>query len=114
MPDFSSLAIIGLMTWTAVAFLKHLRAKAYNDAITLVVILVVAVAVTCLLAASDFGAGVKVGEFSLADVNFASKVLVGYGASSVLRAIYEGKKAVDSSTSAAEPKLLPASPGQPE
>jgi hypothetical protein len=105
--NLGDLAIIGAMTWTAVAIMKHLRVKQYNDALTIVVILVVATLVTFLLAASDFAGPLK-------GLNAASKILVGYGATSVLRAVYEYKKSLDSTGSAAEPKLVPpASPTPP-
>lgn len=101
--ELDVLAIIGAMTWTVTATLKHLRAKAYHDALSLVVIVGVGIGVTFLVQASGR---------AFADSNAADIVLVGFAATSVLRATYEFKKAIDSSDSAAEPKLVPPpSPG---
>lgn len=94
------LAVIGAMTWTAVAVLKHLRVKQYNDALTIVAIVGVAFLVTLLLRASNYAGPV-------AHANVADCLLIAYGATSVLRAGYEFKKSFDNGDSAKEPKLIP-------
>lgn len=94
------LALIGAMAWTAVAILKHLRVKQYNDALTIVVIVGIAFVATVILGASHF-AGV------IAHTNVADKFLIAYGATSVLRVGYEFKKALDGTDSAKEAKLIP-------
>lgn len=107
MPDFAPLAVAGLMVNTAMAVLKTISAKQYKDAVTIVVAFVMGVLVTGLLRASDFAEGIKVGSQSLSDLNSASVVFVGFAIASIGRFVYQGIKAVDTSQSAAEPKLLP-------
>lgn len=101
------LAIIGAMTWSAVALLKHLTNKEYTEAVTLIVIVLVGVAVTFLVAASNFADGVEVNGHALGSLNAASLVMVGYAATSVLRSVYEFKKSFDGSDSAKESQLIP-------
>lgn len=91
-------ALIGAMTWTAVSFLKHIRAKEYNNALTLVVVVAVSVGVAFLVQAA---------EMAFVGDNAATVVIAGYAASSALRVVYEYKKAIDTSDSASEPKLIP-------
>lgn len=102
--ELDVLVIIAAMTWTAVAFLKHLRVGAYYDAATLVVIVGVGIGITFLVQASGR---------AFAGSNAADIVLVGYAATSVLRAAYEFKKAFDNGDVAKEPKLIAPPAGTP-
>jgi hypothetical protein len=100
--DIELAVLIGAMSWTAVSFLKYLRAAQYWDAATLAVVVGVSVAVAFL---------VKAAGFALAGANAAEVVVVGYMAGSVSRSLYELKKAIDTSDSAKEPKLFTAPHG---
>lgn len=105
--EFVPIAVAGLMINTAMAALKAIRAKLYGDALTIFVAFLVGVGVAWLLSMSDFAAAVKVGTQSLADMNAASLVFVGFAMASVGRFAYQATKAVDQNQSAVEPKLFP-------
>lgn len=109
MTDFVPLAVAGLMINTIMAVLKNIRAKEYGDALTIFVAFVAGCLVAALLRASDFAADVKVGTQTLADMNVASVIFVGFAMASVGRFFYQSTKAVDANQSAAEPKLFPPS-----
>lgn len=96
-------AIIGAMAWTALSLLKHLRAGQYGDALTLVVGVGIGVAATFLVQAAGM---------ALDGANAARVVVVGYGATSIIRIPYELKKAFDQNDSAKEPKLFENPPAR--
>lgn len=106
---FVPLVVAAAMVWTALAMVKHLRAKQFGDAVTLVVLVVVGIVVAFLASESSFAA-----SFQLENAKFADLVFVGYGFSSTARSIYEVKKALDSSDSAKEEKLVPNPAGTPD
>lgn len=95
--DLELAALIGAMTWTAVSFLKYLRAGAYWDAATLGVVVAVSVGFAFL---------VKAAGYALEGENAAGVIIAGYVAGSALRVTYEFKKAIDSNDSAREPKMF--------
>lgn len=95
--DLELALLIGAMTWSAVSFLKFLRAGMLWDAATLAVVVAVSIGVAFL---------VKATGQALAGANTAEVVVTGYMAGSVIRAAYEFKKALDTNDSAKEPKLF--------
>jgi len=104
--ELAPLVVLAAMVWTGTAFIKHLVAKSYEKALTLVAITALGVLVAFLARASDFAGGIDVGGLVLADLNVASTVIFGYAITSTLRATYEFKKAFDSSDSAAETPMF--------
>jgi hypothetical protein len=100
MVDIELAALIGAMGWTAVSFMKHIRAGALYDALTLAVVVGVGIGVAFLVQAA--------GQ-ALQGQNAASVVIAGYAGSSAIRVVYEIKKALDGNDSAKEPKLVPPS-----
>lgn len=90
-------AIIGAMTWSAMSLLKHLRSGQYGDALSLLAAVGVGIAATFLVQAAGM---------ALDGANAARVVVVGYGATSTIRVIYELKKSWDTSDSAKEAKLF--------
>lgn len=105
--DFAPLVVAVSMIHYVMAALKHLRAKQYNDVGTLAVVFVTGVLVAGLLRASDFANGIEVAGSTLASLNIASIVLVGFALASTARTLIQTYKTVDSSQSSAEPKLIP-------
>lgn len=105
--EFDVLLIATAMVYTASGVLKHARAGQWYDVLTIGVVFAVAVGVAFLLRSSDFAGGFEVGGKALADLNGASTVLVGYAIASASRLLHQVVKAVDTTQSAAEPKLIP-------
>lgn len=92
---------IGAMTWTAISFLKHLKAGNNGDALTLAVVVGVGIGIAFLLQAADV---------AFAEDRWAKVVLAGYAGTSALRVPYEFKKAISNDESSAEPKLFKNTP----
>lgn len=101
MEGFVPLLVAAAMVWTALSFVKLLRAGQYGDALTILVLVIVGVGVALLARESSYA-----GDFGLARASLADCVFVGYGFSSTTRALYEAKKALDSGDNAKEPKLF--------
>lgn len=101
MEGFVPLLVAAAMIWTALSFMKLLRAGQYGDALTVVVLVLVGIGVAALARASSYAA-----EFGLDNANLADVAFIGYGMSSTARALYEFKKGIDSSDNAKEPKLF--------
>lgn len=112
--DFAPLlAALALMV-KLVDFAKFLRARDANAIVTQLAVWVAGVAVTLLLAASDFAAAVEIGDgLSLAKLNAASLALIGLTISSTGSVVYDFKKAADNTDSATVPSLVPHSGGTP-
>lgn len=107
-PDFAPLAIMGMMLFTVGSVLKHVRAKQYNDVLTIVIMYAAAFGLSLIARASDFGSSIAVGASSLADVNVATVAFFAFALLAAGRTIFvEGFKAIDTARSSAEPKLVP-------
>lgn len=89
MEEFTVLAAGAAMTMTALSFIKHLRGGKYGDALTLVALVVIGVGIAALVCESDFAGGIEFGGTSLASLNFASRVFLGYALGSGARLAYE-------------------------
>lgn len=107
--EFSLLAVAVAMIQTLTLAWKNLVNKLYREAVSQVVVVIIGVGVTLLIRASDFGAGFVVMDKSLAGLNVASAVLVGFALASTAMLTHKIVKSVDGSQSAVEPKVLPPS-----
>lgn len=107
--EFSLLAVAVAMIQCLVLVWKNLVNKLYKEAASQVVVVVIGAAVTLLIRASDFGAGFVVMDKTLASLNIASAVLVGFALASTAMLTHKIIKSVDGSQSAVEPKVLPPS-----
>lgn len=105
------LAGIGALAAKVLDVLKFAQASNWNGVVTQFAAWTSGVMAVLLGAQTDFAAGMQLGEFSLADLNFASQVFVGLLATSVLSITLDFRKALDSTDSAAMPSLtrLPGS-----
>lgn len=110
--EFSLLAVAVAMIQTLVLVWKNLVNKLYKDAASQVVVTVFGVAIALLIRASDFGESFKVLDHSLASLNVASAVFVGFALGSAAMLAHKVIKAVDNSQSATEPQVLPPSSPQ--
>lgn len=110
MEGFTVLTAGSAMVMTALAFIKHLRGGQTGDALTLLALFAVGVGVAFLICESDFAKAELFGGISLADLNAASRVLLGYAIGSGARVLYEGTNKKTNS----EPKLFanPAGTGE--
>jgi hypothetical protein len=106
--------ILGLASLIAlgmrfVSFCKFVRAKDWNSAFTQAATWGVGVALMFLASAADVTATIPVPGLAntvIGDVNSASKILLGFMLLSAGSVVYEFKKALDRSDSAAEPALV--------
>lgn len=102
MEGFTVFAAGSAMVMTALAFIKHLRGGQTGDALTLLALFVVGIGVAFLICESDFAAAELFGGVSLADLNTASRILLGYAIGSGARLAYEATNGKPSN----EPKLF--------
>ena len=91
-------------------FLKYLRAKDTNGAITQLCVWLSGIAVVMLLRASDFAATFDVGGIPLSAANPGTVVLAGLGLGASAMLVNDFKQAVDGSDSASKPMLVPPRP----
>lgn len=104
--DFVPLVAALALTWKIVDFIKQLRVRDWNAAVTQAAVWVAGVLVIWLLAGTDFASGVKIGNMVLSHLNAASLVLVGLSVGASGSVAYDFKRALDGSDSAAQPALL--------
>lgn len=94
----------------SIDFLKYLRAKDTNGAITQMCVWLSGIAVVLLLRASDFAANFDVGGITLDQANPGTVVLAGLGLGATAMLVNDVKQAVDNSDSASKPMLVPPRP----
>lgn len=104
--DFVPLAAALALTWKLVDFVKQLRVRDWNAAVTQAAVWVAGVLVIWLLASTDFASGIKIGSMVLSHLNGASLVLVGLSVGASGSVAYDFKRALDGSDSAAQPALV--------
>lgn len=112
MGEFLPLAVAVALVWSVVKVVKYATNRMWNEAMTLLVVHGAGILVAFLLHASDFADSIAVGAFKLGDLNGASVVLFGVALGSAAAAAYDVRKSVDSSDSAAEPKMFPKAPAE--
>lgn len=104
--DFAPLLAALALAWKLVDFLKYVRTKDSNAALTQLAVWVAGVGVIFLLGATDFAPNVNIGGMALDSVNFWSKVLIGVSIGSSGSVLFDAKKAVDRTDSAKTPALF--------
>lgn len=114
MEEAISLVVLGTLAGKLVDFFKYVHAKDWNAVTTQAAVWVAGVIVIVLGANADaFQALVIPGmESELGSLNTWSLLLIGLSLTSLISVVYDFKKAVDGSDSAAVPKLtsLPTGP----
>lgn len=106
MEQFLPYAVSVALVWKLVDFAKYVRANETNSYVTQLVVWGGGIGVAFLLRESDFSKSVQVGDFLLANLNAASTVLFGIALGSSASAVYDTKRSIDNSDSAATPSLL--------
>jgi hypothetical protein len=107
MIPFTPLVALGTLVFTFVNFLRFLSARDWNAAITQLIAWAAGVVAVLLVRASDFAAGIRVGNLPLNKLGFWSALLLGLLATSLLSTVNEVKKAIDNQDTAHVPPLLP-------
>jgi hypothetical protein len=102
--EFVPILALGTLVFMLVVFLKNLTAKDWGAVVTQLIAWGAGIAGVFLMAETSFAGGISIGDQSLADLSFWSKVLIGLLATSLLSVGNEFKKAIDHSDSAAVPQ----------
>lgn len=101
--DFIPLLAAVTLVWKVVDFVKYLRARDVDNALTQAAVWLAGVAVTLLLAGTNFADGIVIGDVGVGTMNWQSLLLVGLSLGSTASALVDVKKAVDNTDSAAVP-----------
>lgn len=104
--DFAPLVAALALAWKIVDFLKAVRVRDVNAVFTQATAWGAGVLVIFLLAATDFASGVRVGDTNLDALNTPSLILVGLTVASAGSVLYDYKRAIDNTDSAAQPSLV--------
>lgn len=102
--DFIPLVAAVALVWKAVDFVRYLQARDTANVTTQLVVWVVGVAVTFLLAGTNFADGIVIGDVGVGSMNWQSLLLIGLSLGSSASAVVDFKKAVDNTDSAAVPR----------
>jgi hypothetical protein len=103
--------LMAAVIWKFTDFLKNVRAGisggSWNSVITQLLVWAAALGGVFLLSASDFGTSVVGGiDKPLNDLDGTTKLVLGLMGGSFASGLFDSKKAVDNSDSAAQPPLL--------
>jgi hypothetical protein len=105
--DFIPVAILATLVVKFTDFLKRLFSGDVNGVVTQLVVWGAGVAAVFLVSASQWAKDVQIGQLGLDTLGNWSLVLVGFCIGSAGSFVYDAKKALDGTDSAAEPPLLP-------
>ncbi len=103
--DFTPVLVLGLVVFQVGEFLKQVTNRDVNGVATQLVLWAGSVGLTFLVAETQFGLTIPVGDLTLDQENTATKFLVGLIFLSAAGAVYKLKQAVDGSDSARSGKL---------
>lgn len=114
MEQVVALAAITFFAGKCIEFLKYLRARDINGALTLISVMVAGVAAIFLGAASSVTKTLVIPGTAqaLGDMNGAGKLFVGLVLTSLTSVVYDFKKAFDGNDSAKQPPLTTAAHGE--
>lgn len=101
--DFVPIIAVVALVWKVVDFVKYLRARDVDGALTQGVVWAAGVLAVFLLSGTNFAGGIVLGDVAVSAMNWQSLVLVGLSIGSSASALVDFKKAVDNSDSAAVP-----------
>lgn len=97
---FVPLVQMAVLVFAIINFLKAVRAKDSNAALTQLTVWVAGVLVVFLVAQTDFAEGIPIGDQVLSALNGWSQLFIGLTIASLATAGVEIKKALDNSDSA--------------
>lgn len=104
--EFIPLVQMAVLVFAIINFLKAVRIKDTNAALTQIIVWVAGVLVVLMAAQTDFAAGISIGDRTLDVLNFWSLLFIGLTISSLASFGTEVKKALDGSDSAVQPPLF--------
>lgn len=112
--EFIPLAALAFTVMTFVNLLRYAKAQDWNGVVTILTVWASGVGALLLFAQSAWAESITfgplTGDQTLANMNFASLVIVGLQVGSTASAAVEFKKAFDGSDSAAKPPLVNSAP----
>lgn len=103
---FVPMAVFAAMVLKLTDLLKFAKNRDVNGVATIALAWVAGFVVALLFAQSAWAKGIVFGDQTLAGLNLASLVIIGFAASSVGGVLFDFKKALDGTDSAAVPSLL--------
>lgn len=110
MDTFAPLAALTATVFVVISLLRYARGRDWNGVFTIVSVWVAGIAVLALFAQSNWAEHIDLagltGGVPLAELNFASLIILGLQLGSTATAFNELRGAIDSSTSTAKPSLL--------
>jgi hypothetical protein len=101
----TAMFLFGALVLKLVDLVKYARARDGNGLITLAIGFVAGIAAVAIMAETQWGDEIKIGDETLATMSRVSKVVLGLVATSVAAVVYDFKKAVDNTDSARTPRL---------
>jgi hypothetical protein len=104
---FVPLLALGTLVFTVVNFLKFVKAKDWNAAVTQGIAWIAGVVVVALFAQTQFAEQLRVGTLRFSQMTFATQLFFGLIATSLLSTLNEFKKAIDNTDTAGTPSLIP-------
>jgi hypothetical protein len=107
---FTPLLALGTLVFTFVNFLKYLTNRNWNAALTQVAAWVSGILAVALAAQAQFASGIVVGGIALAKLNWASQLMLGLLATSLLSTVTTLTSLGASQPTAAAAKLFPRLP----
>lgn len=105
--EFLPVVAMTTLTLKLVDFIRYLRAGDINGVTTQLAAWLAGVLVVFLVAQTAWAAGIAVGDMRLSTLGLWSQVFVGLTASSGAGFLNDIRKAVDNTTTAAIPRLIP-------
>lgn len=97
--EFIPVVQMAVLVFAVINFLKAVRVKDTNNALTQIIVWVAGVLVVLLAAQTDFAAGINVGDHALTTLNIWSLIFVGLTIASLASFGVEVKKALDNTDS---------------
>lgn len=99
MSGLTAAALFGVVVLKLSDFVKFVQNKDWNSATTQLGVFVVGFVAVVITSHSDFASGVGLAGVTLSKANWGSQVLIGLVAGGSAGALYDVKRAIDSSTS---------------
>jgi hypothetical protein len=98
--------ILGAFVLKLVDFIKYLRNSDWNGVVSLLITWVVGLVAVQVFIATQWGDEIRVGAHTLGELDGTSKLVLGLVIPSLASLLYDVKKAVDNTDSAATPPLV--------
>lgn len=105
--ELAPVLMIGTLVLKLTDLSKYITNQRWRDVVTQLYAFAIGVVVVLLSSAANVTSAMKINDTTLAGLNAGSKVLVGLILTSVISTVYDFKKAIDGSDSAATPSLIP-------